>query len=219
MNSVQAGVFLCGAAAGLVLDACVRRYFSEGRARFSPWRAVFTALAAGGCFLWAQVRFGLGARWFWTALFALFLLAIARVDLERLLILNRMLWPLAGLGAVLSMAGVHWGAAPPQWEAALLGAALGGGSLWGIACLFPGSLGGGDVKFAAALGLWFGWQGVLVVLYGAFIAGGCAAAALLLTGRARRGDPVPFGPFLSAAAWLYCLYGPQIEAHLLAVFS
>ena len=213
---MQAVVFLFGAAAGLAVDVCVRRYFSEERARFSPWRAAATALAAGVCFLWAQARFGLGAQWFWLALFALFLLAIARVDLERLLILNRMLLPLAALGALLALFAPHWGAAAVRWDAALMGAAASGGLLWAIACLMPGGLGGGDVKFAAVLGLWFGWQNVFSVLYGAVLAGACIGVPLLLRGRAQRGVPIPFGPFMALSAWLHCIYGAQIRAWLLA---
>jgi len=63
----------------------------------------------------------------------------------------------------------------------------------------------GDVKLMATAGLFLGWSNIFAAFIFAFIAGGIYAACLLLTGRARRGEYIAFGPFLCggiiAALW------------------
>jgi leader peptidase (prepilin peptidase)/N-methyltransferase len=79
-----------------------------------------------------------------------------------------------------------------------LAAALGGGVLGGLYLLTRGrGIGLGDVKLAAVVGLGYGPVGTALSLASAFILGGCYGAALLVTGRARRGDAVRFGPFIA----------------------
>ena len=71
------------------------------------------------------------------------------------------------------------------------------------ALISPRSMGMGDVKLAALLGLplgFLGWQAVLWGTFLAFAAGAAAAGWLLLTGRARRGSSMPFGPCMLAGA-------------------
>ena len=89
----------------------------------------------------------------------------------------------------------------------LLGFLIGGGSLLIFMILSHGGMGGGDVKFAAVLGIWFGWQYTLLILWIAFVLGGLAGVVLLVTGKKTRKDLVPFGPFLSLAAFFIYLYG------------
>lgn len=63
-------------------------------------------------------------------------------------------------------------------------------------------MGGGDVKLFGAIGLWLGWLPLPHVLLGAAAAGLLYAAALAVTGRRLAASTaVPFGFFLSLAAW------------------
>ena len=74
-----------------------------------------------------------------------------------------------------------------------------GGSLLVLHLLTRGrGLGLGDVKLGTAIGAGFGPAAGLVALGTAFVLGGAFASWLLLTGRARRGDAIRFGPFLAA---------------------
>lgn len=57
-------------------------------------------------------------------------------------------------------------------------------------------MGMGDVKFAAVMGLLLGFPGVVVALYIAFLTGALASVILILRGKKRFGQTVPFGPFL-----------------------
>lgn len=66
------------------------------------------------------------------------------------------------------------------------------------------TMGGGDLKLLFVLGAYFGWQQGLLLLILACVLG-LGLAALL--GKAKPDTPFPFGPALSAAAWLTALFG------------
>ena len=74
-----------------------------------------------------------------------------------------------------------------------------------LAILGRGALGGGDVKMMAALGLWFGVNGIITTACIGFIVGGVAAVIFLLLKIHGRKDYFAFGPFLiigAVVAWL-----------------
>ncbi len=103
-----------------------------------------------------------------------------------------------GACAVLAVAALGGAAGP-----ALLGALIGGLPLLVLVLISRGrALGLGDVKLAAAISLGLGGFGALEMLTWAFALGGSAAAIGLWTGRRRRGDSVPFGPWLALGAVL-----------------
>jgi leader peptidase (prepilin peptidase)/N-methyltransferase len=80
------------------------------------------------------------------------------------------------------------------------------------------AMGGGDVKLVFLLGILVGWPSILVALFLAFLTGGFMAVMLILLGRKRFGQTIPFGPFLTLGAAIALLYGQQIiEAYLWAI--
>ncbi len=71
-------------------------------------------------------------------------------------------------------------------------------------------MGLGDVTLAVLIGLATGFPLVFVALILGTLSGGLVAVSLLLL-RLRRGkDPIPFGPFLAAAAMVVLLWGHEI---------
>jgi len=77
------------------------------------------------------------------------------------------------------------------------------------------SMGGGDLKLFALLGLYLGWaRGLFAVMLSCFI--GLAFGAVLV--RARTGKPFPFVPAMSLAAWVSALWGEPIINWYLALF-
>jgi leader peptidase (prepilin peptidase) / N-methyltransferase len=80
---------------------------------------------------------------------------------------------------------------------ACMGAYVVGGGLLALHLLSRGrGLGLGDVKLGTAIGAGCGPSAGAVALGAAFVIGGAYAAWLLVTRRAKRGDAIPFGPFL-----------------------
>jgi leader peptidase (prepilin peptidase)/N-methyltransferase len=68
------------------------------------------------------------------------------------------------------------------------------------------ALGGGDIKLMAAFGALLGWSGLFGSLFFGSLLGGLLGGGLMLFGRKKRGDVLPFGPFLSFGAYLACLF-------------
>ena len=140
-------------------------------------------------------------------LFSAFMVAITFIDLDHQIILDGMLALLAASGLAMQLttgAVGFWS----MW----IGALAGGGLLLVLAIISRGGMGGGDVKFAAALGFWLGWPGILLGLFIGFVSGGFISLLLLVTGLRGRKDFIPFGPFIALGAWLTLLYGKQILA-------
>ena len=133
-------------------------------------------------------------------LFCVFLLVMAVIDFRTGLLPDRGNLYLAGLGFM--MAG-----AMGDVQDALLGALLGAALLFALRTLSRGGIGLGDVKYAAAFGIWLGWQGTLLALALAFALGACLALVLLGMGWLGRRDRLAFGPFLSAGASLSYIGG------------
>ncbi len=84
------------------------------------------------------------------------------------------------------------------WDV-LAGGAIAGGVLLVPALLTGGiGMGMGDVKLAAFVGLAVGFAFVAPAMLIMAIGGGIAAAFLLVTGLRKRGEPIPYAPFISA---------------------
>ncbi len=73
-----------------------------------------------------------------------------------------------------------------------------------------GPLGGGDIKFMAAMGIWLGLGQVLVAIYIGFVLGGLYGLLSLVTGKKGLKSKIPFGPFLGIGTWLAALFTEEI---------
>lgn len=76
-----------------------------------------------------------------------------------------------------------------------------------VAVISNGRLGGGDVKLFALLGFGLGWKTTLWIVMVSHAIGGVAALLLLLVRRVRRGESLPFAPWIMAAFWIVVLPG------------
>ena len=95
----------------------------------------------------------------------------------------------------------------PEWVVGML---LEGGTLFVLALIYPAGMGMGDVKLAGFLGAWLGWNGILALVLGSFIAFVPAIAILVTKGRAGRKVALPFAPFLAAGGVIAVLAGHDI---------
>jgi len=83
----------------------------------------------------------------------------------------------------------------------IAGGALAGGVLL-VPALFTGGvgMGMGDVKLATFSGLALGFVHAVPAMLFMALGGGAAAVVLLATGLRKRGEPIPYAPFISAGA-------------------
>ncbi|MFQ6607311.1 MAG: prepilin peptidase [Fidelibacterota bacterium] len=81
------------------------------------------------------------------------------------------------------------------------------------------SLGMGDVKYAALIGLLLGWKNGLVAISLAFLFASLLILILFPLGKVSFGNRIPFGPFLSLGTTVAMLWGPIIiKTYLQLVF-
>jgi len=166
-----------------------------------------------------------------TVFYSCIFIVIFGIDLEHQLILNRVVYPTALIALVLDIA-LHqpWliESAPgaflsmPDVAARAVVGITGGVTGFVLllipALVFRGGMGWGDVKMAGLIGLVVGFPLVFVSILGAILVGGLLAAILLLLGIKKRGEAIPFGPFLSLAAIATLLFGNDILSWYLGLF-
>ena len=71
-------------------------------------------------------------------------------------------------------------------------------------------MGTGDITLAFFLGLWLGWPKIAVAVWLAFLIGAIVGLGLILLGRKKFGQTVPFGPFLITGAIIAYFYGGKV---------
>ncbi|MFH1959034.1 MAG: prepilin peptidase [Patescibacteria group bacterium] len=71
-------------------------------------------------------------------------------------------------------------------------------------------MGLGDVKLSAPMALLLGWPKVFVGIFLSFILGGLVASGLLISGKRKLGQVIPFGPFIIIGTILSLVWGEAI---------
>jgi leader peptidase (prepilin peptidase)/N-methyltransferase len=139
------------------------------------------------------------------------LIVIFFIDLEFQIIPDKITLP----GIVVGLAASIF-INPPGVINALVGFVVGGGALLAVAYLGEWmfkkeAMGGGDIKMAAMMGAFVGWQKVLLIFLGGALVGMIVSLVWILFSKKVRSERlIPFGPFLALAALIVVIYGDQI---------
>lgn len=162
-------------------------------------------------YLYLSYLDGLTVAWAAHCWLASSLIVIIFVDFEFQIIPNKITYP----GMVVGLAASIF-VTPPGIMDALIGFFVGGGTLVAIAYLGQWlfkkeAMGGGDIKMAAMLGAFVGWQKVLLIFLGGAAIGMIVSMAWMLVSKKVRSERIiPFGPFLAMASFLVIAYGDSI---------
>jgi len=129
---------------------------------------------------------------------------------------------------VITLSGIPLGllaslVTPVTFVDALIGAAAGFAFLYAVGWGYEKAtgvdgMGGGDIKFAAMLGAFLGWKGLLLTVFGS--AGLGAVVGLVIMAR-RKGDRrtlLPFGTFLAPVGLAVYLWGDSAIRTYLSLF-
>ena len=187
------------------------------------WIEILMGASSAGL-LWFDGGFG----WLWLFHFTLFSVAVAVffTDLDHWIIPDKinLFGVVVGLALSLQLpyrgdCGVfYWFLGwdvQANWVGSLLGVVVG----WmvfrfvqflGMVVARQEAMGWGDVKYAAALGAFLGWQQALLAFLLSFFLGALFAIPLMLSREGRGKDPIPFGTFMSVAAVLVSLWGSRM---------
>jgi leader peptidase (prepilin peptidase) / N-methyltransferase len=182
------------------------------RASISP-RYPLVEVACAALFAGTAARFGY--QWDVPAFLVLFagLLALSCIDVERMLLPKKIVYPLTGLVALLLLLAA---AATGNWRAYVIAIVCALGwfvVFFALNFISPRILGFGDVRLSLVLGLALGWLGVGYVLLGFFAAnviGAVIGLTLIASKRMSRSDRIPYGVFLALGCAFAVFVGPEL---------
>lgn len=181
------------------------------------WRYPIVELAAAIASSIAGFYFGIG----WVLAFALgityTLITLTLIDFDHHLLPDVLVLPLLWAGLLINTQNSF-----TDLKSAVVGAAVGYLSLWAIYQihrLLTGreGMGYGDFKLCAAIGAWFGWQMLPIVILVASMTGILFAISSMLINKTGRDIPFAFGPFLALGGWVVLLWGNPIARNYLSL--
>lgn len=146
------------------------------------------------------------ARLLLNLVFVAILMALSFIDLDTFRLPDVLTLPLLGIGL---LGAFLIPGNPSGWES-VLSAVGAGGLFWIIARVYPQGMGLGDVKLVAAMGAFLGFPGIFLAVFGGSFVGAFIGIILLLAGRKRFGQQIPFGPYLALGAIIALLWGTRI---------
>lgn len=136
--------------------------------------------------------------------FLTFLIIIFVYDILYGLILSRIVWPGALVGLAINVGFLGYD--PMNL---ILGGIVGGGFFAVQYLVSRGRwIGGGDVRLGLMMGVWLGWQLVLLAIFLAYIIGAIWGVGMLIRKKGNIQTAVPFGAFLAVTTF-FCLYHGQ----------
>jgi leader peptidase (prepilin peptidase)/N-methyltransferase len=190
---------------------------SACRTRISPRYPVvelFSGLVAG----YAAWRFGFTLAGFGAMLLAWSLTALCMIDYDTQLLPDDITLPLLWLGLLFNL-----GATYASLPSAIVGAVAGYLVLWLVYWAFKlatgkEGMGYGDFKLLAALGAWFGWQTLPLVILASSVVGAVVGIGMMVFGGHARERPMPFGPYLAGAGLIALFWREPIMRQWISGF-
>ena len=163
----------------------------------------------------AAWQFGFGPEALSAFILIWILIALTGIDIDSQLLPDSMTLALLWIGLAVNLFDT-WTSLP----SAVMGAMLGYGSLWSVYWVFKlvtgkEGMGYGDFKLLGALGAWFGWQAVPVIILLSSFAGALLGISILLLRRLERDTPMPFGPYLAGAGLVILFFGETLMTEYL----
>jgi leader peptidase (prepilin peptidase)/N-methyltransferase len=180
------------------------------------WRYPAIEALSGLLFLASFLRFGFHLATAAAALFCCLMIILAGIDVEHMLLPDRITLPGIAVGLLLQLAVPLAGGL----LGGVLGAVLGGGILLAISAVWyflrgEEGMGLGDVKMLAMVGAFLGWKGVIVTLFASTLTGAIVGLAVARKSQAGMKTKLPFGAFLAGGALLALFFGdPLVDAYL-----
>jgi len=205
----------CGHRLGFLDLVPILGYFLlRGRCRYCKapisFRYPFVEILTVFLFAMVYLRSSHPLDQFFLLIFSALLILIFFVDLEHQVIPDAAVYPGIACGLLYNFArGTN------ALVLALAGTVLGYILFWLIAKLGKWwfkkeAMGEGDLFLAALLGAFLGAQLLLVALFLTYVIAGIFSLFLLVSGRVRFGEYIPFGPYLVAGAFCALFFGERI---------
>ena len=168
-------------------------------------------LLTGIASLLVAYEFGVTIQTLAALFFTWVLIALTLIDIKKQLLPDNMTLPLLWAGIFFSFFELY-----TDLKSSVIGAMAGYLILWSVYQLFKlltkkEGMGFGDFKLLAALGAWVGISYLPQIILISSVVGSIAGISMLLMGKTRQQQPIPFGPYLAAAGWIALLWGETIN--------
>jgi leader peptidase (prepilin peptidase)/N-methyltransferase len=163
-------------------------------------------------------QFGVSMQTAGGLLFTWMLIALTMIDVHKQLLPDTITLPLLWLGLILALFDTY-----TSLQASVIGAIAGYLVLWTVFQTFKlvtgkEGMGFGDFKLLAAMGAWIGWEMLPQIILVSSVVGAITGSIMLVTGKTRTHQPIPFGPYLAIAGWIALLWGNDInQAYLVTL--
>lgn len=138
------------------------------------------------------------------------LTALFFIDIDHQILPDSLTLPLLWLGLLFNSSAAFVPLRDAVW-----GAVAGYVALWSVFWIFrlitgKDGMGYGDFKLLAALGAWMGASSLLPIVLLSSLTGALVGGIALAAQGRDRSTPIPFGPFIAAAGWIWFVFGRDL---------
>jgi leader peptidase (prepilin peptidase)/N-methyltransferase len=199
-------------------------FWLHGRCRYCgariPLRIPIVEATTAIVFGFLYWHFGFGFEFVAVLIYSATLIIVFVIDLEHLLVLDKIIYPSMVLALIFSIFRTEIGGLLPFFSEYGIVSALSGGIL-GLAfmsvpyILYRRGMGAGDLKLAALIGFMTGFPLVIIAILISWIMGGIVASILLVFKIKGRKDAMPAAIFLSTSTMIVLVWGQLIWQFLL----
>ena len=147
---------------------------------------------------------------------SVFFVIIFFIDLKHFIIPDELSFPLMFIGVLKSFYPNLDQDLFPNLINSLIGGILGYGIIWVIIFLYKRiknkeGMGLGDAKLLSAIGFWFGWVSVPLIIFFSSVIALLYVAPTLINKTKSLTTEIPFGPYLIIGTLVYIIFGNQIK--------
>jgi len=146
-------------------------------------------------------------------IFTYSIICLSLIDFDCQLLPDNIVLPLLWIGLLINQFEIFTNLRSAVW-----GAIIGYMMLWIIyqahyRLTGKEGMGYGDFKFLAAIGAWFGWQMLPMVILIASISGTIIAIGMMVLKKQGSDVPISFGPYLALAGWIIMIWGHNLSSY------
>ena len=171
-------------------------------------------ILTGVLFLFSFLKFGYSIEFIKSIVLLSVLVAVTFIDFEYSIIQVEFMIFASLTGIVLNIIGYEFNIHLLNY---LYGFLVGGGVILAIVLLTNG-MGGGDIQLMTVIGLFLGFKLTLLTLMLSFVIGAFAGVTLIVLKKKSRKDFIPFGPWISIAAFVSLFFGDSILRWYFSLF-
>ena len=147
---------------------------------------------------------------------SIFFIIIFFIDLKHYIIPNELTFPLMFIGFIKSFDPNLNQLIFPNFVNSLIGGVIGYLIIWLIIFLYKKirnkeGMGLGDAKLLSAIGFWFGWISIPIIIFFSSVIALLTVAPSLINKSRNLSAQIPFGPYLIIGCVIFIIFGNQIK--------